>query len=282
MRRLFHLLVVAIVPLCFYAVHPVPELKKAVLMVYYGTSEDSARATALDATTERVRKAFPQYEVRDAFMQKSAIAALRKRTGIVKPTVTEAMLQLKAEGYNSIVVGNCEMLEGNDTKILEGKLDALSKDFFMIKCTKPLLYTVDDCRQVIDIVLSHADLQPDEQLVLVGHGRDGAANDVYCLVDYLLQHEGHPQCHVGTISGFPSLDNIKDILKQTGTRKVVLVPFIIANAGHATKDIYKTWRESLEQEGYEVRLVRKGVCDYPKIQQLIEDKVRAIDENPEL
>ena len=251
------------------------------LMVYYGTSEDSARVTALDATTERVRKAFPQYEVRDAFTQKSAIAALKRRTGIVKPTVSEAMMQLKAEGYNSIVVGNCEMLEGNDTKILEGKLARLVNDFYMIKCTKPLLYTVDDCRQVIDIVLSHADLQPDEQLVLVGHGRDGAANDVYCLVDYLLQHEGHPQCHVGTISGYPSLDNIKAILKQTGTRKVVLVPLIVANAGHATKDIYKTWRESLEQEGYEVRLVKQGVCDYPEIQQLIVDKVRATDEDPE-
>ena len=86
---------------------------------------------------------------------------------------------------------------------------------------------------------------------------------------------------MGTISGYPSLENIKEILRQTGSRKVVLVPLIIANAGHATKDIYKTWRASLEEEGYEVRLVRKAVCDYPEAQQLIVDKIKETDEDPE-
>ena len=271
----------AFVPFTLFATSPVEELRKAILVVYYGTSEDEPRASALDATTERVRKAFPQYEVRDAFTQKSAIAVLKRRTGIVKPTVAEAMAQLRKDGYNSIIVGNCEMIEGNDTKTLEGKLDRMTDDFYMIKCTKPLLYTLDDCRQVIDIVLKHADVQEDEQAVLIGHGRDGAANDVYCLVDYILQHEGHTNCHVGTISGYPSLENIKEILRQTGSRKVVLVPLIIANAGHATKDIYKTWRASLEEEGYEVRLVRKAVCDYPEAQQLIVDKIKETDEDPE-
>ena len=271
----------AFVPFTLFATSPVEELRKAILMVYYGTSEDEPRASALDATTERVRQAFPQYEVRDAFTQKSAIAALKRRTGIEKPTVAEAMAQLRKDGYNSIIVGNCEMIEGNDTKILEGKLDRMTGNFYMIKCTKPLLYTLEDCRQVIDIVLNHADVQPDEQAVLVGHGRDGAANDVYCLVDYILQHEGHPNCHVGTISGYPSLDNIKEILRKTGSKKVVLIPLIVANAGHATKDIYKTWREALEEEGYEVRLVKKAVCDYPEAQQLIVDKIKEIDEDPE-
>ena len=256
----------AFVPFTLFATSPVEELRKAILVVYYGTSEDEPRASALDATTERVRKAFPQYEVRDAFTQKSAIAALKRRTGIVKPTVAEAMAQLRKDGYNSIIVGNCEMIEGNDTKTLEGKLDRMTDDFYMIKCTKPLLYTL---------------VQEDEQAVLIGHGRDGAANDVYCLVDYILQHEGHTNCHVGTISGYPSLENIKEILRQTGSRKVVLVPLIIANAGHATKDIYKTWRASLEEEGYEVRLVRKAVCDYPEAQQLIVDKIKETDEDPE-
>ena len=110
MRRRLWLLAMVLLPLATYAVCPVEELKKAILVVYYGTSEDEPRASALDATTERVRKAFPQYEVRDAFTQKSAIAALKRRTGIEKPTVAEAMAQLRKDGYNSIIVGNCEMI----------------------------------------------------------------------------------------------------------------------------------------------------------------------------
>jgi cobalamin biosynthesis Co2+ chelatase CbiK len=45
-------------------------------------------------------------------------------------------------------------------------------------------------------------------------------------------------------------------------------------AGHATKDIFKTWREALEAEGYSVRLVRHGVIEYEEIQQMIVKKVK--------
>ena len=120
----------------------------------------------------------------------------------------------------------------------------------------------------------------DEEVVLVGHGRDGAANDVYCLADYILQHEGHANCHVGTISGYPSLDNIKHILKERNAKKVVLAPLLMVAAGHATKDIYKTWREALEAEGYEVRVVRQAALEYPEIRELVIQKIIKTIEEP--
>ena len=79
---------------------------------------------------------------------------------------------------------------------------------------------------------------------------------------------------MGTISGYPSLQNIKDILRKSGTRKVVLAPLIVAAAGHATKDIFVTWRKALEKEGYQVRLVRQGVLEYPAMRQLIINKIK--------
>ena len=82
------------------------------------------------------------------------------------------------------------------------------------------------------------------------------------------------------MSGYPSLDNVKRILRQTGTRKVVLAPLIMLAAGHAVRDIYTTWREALEGEGYEVRLVKSGVREYTEIQQLVVDKIKAADAEP--
>jgi sirohydrochlorin cobaltochelatase len=94
------------------------------------------------------------------------------------------------------------------------------------------------------------------------------------LADYILQQEGHPQYHVGTISGYPTLQNIKGILRKSGCRKVVLAPLIMVAAGHATKDIFLTWREALEAEGYEVRLVKKGVLEFPEIRQLMIERIK--------
>ena len=252
----------------------VGEWKRAILMTYYGTSEDSARAVAIDATTECVRRAFPTFEVRESWTSRAAANALKRRSGEDRLLFPKAMEQLRADGFNDVVVVCCEMIAGNEYHYLERQIERFRPEFFDIRLTTPLLYTVDDCRKVLDIVLDVVGAAADEQAVLVGHGRDDAANDVYCLADYILQHEGHERYHVGTISGYPSVEEVKRILKASDTKKVVLAPLIVMAAGHATKDIFKTWREAMEAEGYEVRLVRQGVLEYPEIRQLIIGKIK--------
>ena len=257
----------------------VSDLKSAILMTYYGTSEDSARIVSLDAMTEYAKQAFPDTEVREAWTSKAAANALKRRKGIERLIFPQAMEQLKTDGYNDVTVVCCEMLDGNDANYMKRHIERLRPQFFDIRMTTPLLYTVEDCRRVMDVMVNEVGAAADEQAVLIGHGRDGVANDVYCLADFILQHEGYANYHIGTISGYPSIDEVKKILKENNTRKVVLAPLIFAAAGHATKDIFKTWREAMEAEGYEVRLVRQGVVEYPAIRQIIVEKIKqAIEE----
>lgn len=275
-QSLIAVLCMVMVVLGMQAADDVPELKRAILMVYYGTSDDSVRAVGIDAMTERVRRAFPGVEVREAWTSRAAVDALRCRKGIRRLRVAEALEQLRADGYNSVFVGCGELLEGKDARNVQRLVYDKRRLFFEIDMTTPLLYTAEDCRQALEVLVRHVAPEADEHLVLVGHGKDEAYNDVYCLCDYILQHEGHANCHVGTISGYPSIDNIKQILRQSGTRRVVLAPLIMIASGHATKDIFKTWREKLEAEGYSVRLVRHGVREYEEIQQMIIDKIKEL------
>ena len=252
----------------------VRESKRGILLTYYGTSEDSARMVSLDAMTESVRRAFPETPVYEAFTSKAAIHALKRRKGITKWLFSEALDSLYAAQYTDVIAVCCEMIEGQEARYMKRHIDLRLNKFFAIRQTSPLLYTYEDTREVMQLMTDIVKADDDEQVVLVGYGRDGAANDVYCLADYILQHEGHEQYHVGTISGYPSLQNIKDILRKSGTRKVVLAPLIVAAAGHATKDIFVTWRKALEKEGYQVRLVRQGVLEYPAMRQLIINKIK--------
>ena len=258
----------------------ISDLKRAILMTYYGTSEDSARVAALDAMTEHARHAFPTIEVREAYTSKAAANALMRREGIERLIFPKAMERLLADGFNEVIVVCCEMIDGGEADYMKRHIERLRPQFFDIKLTTPLLYTLDDCRKVLDVMVSQVRAEADEQAVLIGHGRDGAANDVYCLADYILQHEGHENYHIGTISGYPSINEVKKILKANDTKKVVLAPLIVAAAGHATKDIFKTWREEMEAEGYQVRLVRQGVLEYPAIREMIADKIKQALEEP--
>lgn len=252
----------------------VRDLKRAILMTYYGTSEDSARMVAIDVMTECARHAFPTIEVREAYTSKAAANAMKRRKGMERLVFPKAMERLLADGFNEVIVVCCEMIDGNEADYMRHHIERLRDQFFDVKLTTPLLYTVDDCRKVLDVMVSQIRAGADEQAILIGHGRDGAANDVYCLADYILQHEGHENYHVGTISGYPSINEIKKILKACGTKKVVLAPLIIAAAGHATKDIFKTWREEMKGENYQVRLVYSGVMEYSAIREIIVEKIR--------
>ena len=186
----------------------------------------------------------------------------------------ELLDTLYQKGYTDVVAVCCEMIEGHEARYMNRHISLRLPRFFAITQTTPLLYTYEDTKEVMQMMTSLVHAEEDEQVVLVGHGRDGAANAVYCLADYILQQEGHPQYHVGTISGYPTLQNIKDILRKSGCRKVVLAPLIMVAAGHATKDIFLTWREALEAEGYEVRLVKKGVLEFPEIRQLMIERIK--------
>lgn len=258
----------------------VGELKKAILMAYYGTLDTAARQASYDALTMRVKTAFPDREVREACTSRSLAGSLSEQDGQPHPLLQEAMEQLLADGYNSVIVVTTEMIEGKAARLMQQRLEQLRPRFFEIKQTTPLLYSADDCRRVLQVVVDSLQVQPDEQAVLVGHGKNGAYDDVFCLVDYILQHEGHANCHVGTVEGYPGLDNIKEILSQSGTARVVLAPLMVTGGGHAKRYVAKKWREALEQQGYTVRCSSRGVLEYEGIRQLIVEKIRQADQRP--
>ncbi|MBQ9645044.1 MAG: sirohydrochlorin cobaltochelatase [Prevotella sp.] len=258
----------------------VPELKKAILMAYYGTLDDSARVVSFDALTARVRQAFPGVEVREAFTSRATASAMRRQTGREHPLVTDALQQLEADGYNSIIVVSGELLHGKTARLMEQQVDTMSYRFFEVKTTTPLLYTADDCRKVMPLLVQAAQVGADEQCVFVTHGKNGADDAVLCLADYVLQHEGYANCHVGTAEGYPSMQNIRQQLQLSGSKRVVLVPLMMVGGGHAKRTVGKAWRETLEADGYSVRALTGGVLDVPAIQQLIIDRIKETDRQP--
>lgn len=122
------------------------------------------------------------------------------------------------------------------------------------------------------------DLEPQEALLLMGHGTEHHVNPVYAALDYMFKDMGYENVHVGTVEAYPSFASVLRLVKASDVKKVRLAPFMVVAGDHAMNDMAggeeDSWKSLLEAEGYEVTCVLKGLGEYKGIQKLYAEHVR--------
>lgn len=253
--------------------------KTGILLVHYGTSNDKSRAQTIDKLNSRVAETFPDCAVVEAYSAPSVIKTLAKR-GIKKLYISQALDSLKALGCNKLVVQSTMLLDGVMTEMLRTEVGKVKNDFRAVSVVRPLLYSVDDCRTMIEMLTKSllADKSvatKKSQVVLVGHGSDSPANAMYSQIDYLLKAEGNSSWHVGTIEGFPKIENVEQQLKNSKNKNVILVPLLYIAGNHQKEDIDGVWKTQLQTKGYHVDVFGKGIGEMTEIQNMIIGKIDA-------
>ena len=253
--------------------------KTGILLVHYGTSNDKSRAQTIDKLNFRVAETFPDCAVVEAYSAPSVIKTLAKR-GIKKLYISQALDSLKALGCNKLVVQSTMLLDGVMTEMLRTEVGKVKNDFRAVSVVRPLLYSVDDCRTMIEMLTKSllADKSvatKKSQVVLVGHGSDSPANAMYSQIDYLLKAEGKSSWHVGTIEGFPKIENVEQQLKNSKNKNVILVPLLYIAGNHQKEDIDGVWKTQLQTKGYHVDVFGKGIGEMTEIQNMIIGKIDA-------
>ena len=251
---------------------------QGILLVHYGTQNDNSRHRTIDRLDSLVAARFTSCPVVEAYAAPTVIRAL-SRKGIRKLTIAEALDSLAHMGCRKLAVQSTMLLDGVMTDVLEEQLAAKRALFDSVAVGRPLLYTVGDCRTMIGCIERslNADkqigLMPATNVVLVGHGSDSPANAMYSQVDYVAQNEGHPQWHVGTIEGYPTVATVAARLKAQKAQNVVLVPLLYIAGNHLRDDIDGVWRKELESRGYKVSVVKQGLGETAEVQQMLVDRV---------
>ena len=253
--------------------------KTGILLVHYGTSNDKSRAQTIDKLNSRVAETFPDCAVVEAYSAPSVIKTLAKR-GIKKLYISQALDSLKALGCNKLVVQSTMLLDGVMTEMLRTEVVKVKNDFRAVSVVRPLLYSVDDCRTMIEMLTKSllADKSvatKKSQVVLVGHGSDSPANAMYSQIDYLLKAEGKSSWHVGTIEGFPTIENVEQQLRNSKNKNVILVPLLYIAGNHQKEDIDGVWKTQLQTKGYHVDVFGKGIGEMTEIQNMIIGKIDA-------
>ena len=90
---------------------------------------------------------------------------------------------------------------------------------------------------------------------------------------------GREDVLVGTVEGWPGLEDLLPVLKRQGAERAVLVPLLLTAGTHVGEDIAgsgpESWKSRLEEAGLVVHPVLEGLGRLPQVQALY---VRRLEE----
>ena len=92
-------------------------MKKAILAVSFGTTYAEAEQTCIRPVEAALAAAYPDWEVRRAYTARIVMHRLRER-GVEIHSVEEALGQLRAEGFERIVLASTHMIPGGEYESL--------------------------------------------------------------------------------------------------------------------------------------------------------------------
>ncbi|GLI57238.1 cobalt chelatase [Propionigenium maris DSM 9537] len=254
--------------------------RKGILLVHFGTSKKTARERALDSIKNHVEEDFGGYEVREAYTSRMVIKKVYTQSGKRFLTPGEALKKMAEDGFTHVVVQATHVINGIESEHLKEEVRKVSAAFKDIRVGAPLLTSPEDYMEVADIFHRR---YPEREVVLVGHGTPHHAGASYGMLQYILDRRGYKNILVGTVEGYPGLDEIIGELESRDVKEVVLVPLMVVAGVHAEEDIAGEWRETLEKRGIKVEVSMEGMGEIAEIQHLlihhIEDAIDHVEED---
>jgi len=284
-----------------FAMHHEKE-KKAIVIACFGTTYPQTLVDILDIK-ETIKKAFPGFEVRLAFTSNIIRKIWHERRGNPKyrhipkeiidvkgPLATIADLQ--DEGYKTIIVQPTHIYAGEEFHDLCSYVSSLNQirtikpkymPFKKLVIGRPILGMPgpqhdyhEDLKAAAKALKCDVDLARKNHaaLVYMGHGNKFYSTGVYIeLQEVMRKMYPNVKIFVGTVEGFPSLDDVIKGLVHCRVKKVILKPLMIVAGDHARNDMAgnskDSWKNRIKAKGIEVIPVIKGLGENPHIREIL-------------
>lgn len=244
---------------------------KGILVVSFGTSHIDTMEKTITVIEQDIARQFPEWSVYRAFTSRIIVRKLKRTENMEIDTVEEALRRMAADGISEVIVQPTHIINGiENDRMMEDLMEHMSL-FRKIRVGKPLLSSVDDYKKAIHAVMSEVGLETGEMLVLMGHGTDHHANAAYPTLEYTFHALGYNQVLVGTVESFPELKNVMAKLEIAEKKKIALMPFMLVAGDHAKNDMAgeeDSWKTELEDAGYAVRVILKGLGEFEGIRKI--------------
>lgn len=258
-------------------------MKKALLVVSFGTSYAETRAKNIESCEQQLAAAFPDRDFYRAFTSSMIIRKLKERDNMHIFNPEEALHHLHKQGYEDVAIQSLHIINGDEYEKIVSQIDKFRPLFRSLRVGKPLLSSFEDYMQLIDALqLQIPELKEDERVVFMGHGATHHAFSAYACLDHIMTNSGFPG-RVGAVESYPEIDLIIKGLKADNIRKVHLMPLMLVAGDHAINDMASdeedSWKTQLEEAGIEATPWLQGLGENYMIRQMFaEHLAQTMDE----
>ena len=243
---------------------------KAVLVTSFGTSHKDTRKKCLDSIENEVKAKYGSEKVERAYTSGVIRRIVEKKEGIHIFDQNEGLEALKNKGYDEIVTMSLHILDGIEYAKLNDKYGKISK---------PLLVNDEDFEKVVNDEEFNS-TEGNDAIVFMGHGSESAADSTYQRLQEEYVKAGKDNIFIATVEGQVTIEDVIQKLKGRGFRKILLKPFMIVAGDHAKNDMASdeedSWKTILQNEGYEVTPLLKGMGEYEFIRKMFMDKLEEV------
>lgn len=250
------------------------ERKPALLVISFGSSYNETREATIGAIEKSMQQANPEYDVRRAFTSQTIIDILAKREKLEIDNVEQAMQRLADDKVKNVIIQPTHVMAGKEYDDIMAEVKKHTEKFESIKVGSPLLTDEADYDLLVKALAEETKQYntEDTAVVYMGHGTHHQANETYVKLQSKLFEAGYDNYFVGTVEAEPTLEDVMEMVKNSGAKKVVLLPLMVVAGDHASNDMAGdeegSWKTEFEKAGYQVECVLKGLGEYDGVQQM--------------
>lgn len=250
-------------------------MKKAAVLVSFGTSHEDARKSSLEAIYREISAVDSDIFVYQAYTSGMILDKISKENLYID-TVDEAVKKALDDGAEVLYVIPTHMIPGIEYQKMLGMLEKYRPDFQKIQVTTPILNSEADCKKLIPVLKEMLEFYDDYEYILMGHGSEDEANVRYAQMNQAFVESGFHNVRIASVEAKPDLDDaMAELENRKKKKKVILHPFMVVAGDHAKNDMAgeaESYVSKLREAGYETEVVIKGLGEYPQFRKIYVDK----------
>lgn len=248
-------------------------MKQAILVISFGTTHLDTLEKTICAVESDIQAANPDIPFFRAFTSPTVRRRLKEKYGMEVPSIEQAFLQIRTEGYTHVTVVPTLLLPGEEFDKLHAAI-LYDAGNLTVTIGLPLLWDDVSMDRLSDAIRDAYPLPPDTILMAMGHGTSHTADSVYARLRQFMLDKGMELCTVeGSIDFQAAIDN----LQQQEKRKVHLVPLLLVAGDHSKNDMAGDSEDSLKslltKAGFEVSCSLQGLGEIPAVRQMYCERV---------
>lgn len=266
--------------------------RTAIVLACFGTTEPNGISSIINIQ-QKVKNAFPNIPVKITFTSNIIRSVWKDRQAEAEKWLSQGIPnevlyikgiistfgELQEKGYTNIIVQPTHIAHMEQYQDLLSYVQAMNsiktvktkwKPFKKIAIGRPALGTIgsqydyhDDMKIALETLDKDVALAKKQKAVLVymAHGNEHWSTGIYCEAQKMMR-EIYPdiQTYIGSVEGFPSLDDVVKSVEHAKLDNIVLKPFMIVAGDHAINDM-----ASDEEDSWKSVLIKRGFKVFPSL-----------------